>query len=81
MVESAKADAIIVMGGDNGFNHIFVQPEIKSLADMRGKTVAVDAPNTAFALLLYKALKDRGPQQGRLFQSIRSAVPRNASMR
>src|SRR5262249_40151184 len=60
MVELAKADAIIVAGGDNGFNHIFVQPEINAYADLRGKTVVVDAPNTAFALLLYKVLKDNG---------------------
>src|SRR3954469_4983896 len=52
MVELAKSDAVIVTGGDHGFNHIFVQPEINSLADLRGTTVVVDAPNTAFALLL-----------------------------
>src|SRR5262245_43372703 len=57
MVELAKADAIIVAGGDN---HIFVQPEINAYTDLRGKTVVVDAPNTAFALLLYKVLKDNG---------------------
>jgi ABC-type nitrate/sulfonate/bicarbonate transport system substrate-binding protein len=60
MVELAKADIAIVTGGDNGFNRIFVQPEINSYADLRGKTVVVDAPNTAFALLLYKVLKDNG---------------------
>src|SRR5216117_3383054 len=64
MVELAKADAIIVAGGDNGFNHIFVQPDITSYADLRGKTVVVDAPNTAFALLLYKVLKDNGLNKG-----------------
>ncbi len=64
MVELAKADAVIVTGGDNGYNHIFVQPEINSLADLRGKAVVVDAPNTAFALLLYKALKDNGLNKG-----------------
>jgi ABC-type nitrate/sulfonate/bicarbonate transport system substrate-binding protein len=64
MVELAKSDAVIVTGGDNGFNHIIVQPEIKSLADLRGKTVVVDAPNTAFALLLYKALKSAGLNKG-----------------
>jgi ABC-type nitrate/sulfonate/bicarbonate transport system substrate-binding protein len=64
MVELAKADAVIVTGGDNGFNRIMAQPEIKSLADLRGKTVVVDAPNTAYALLLYKALKDAGLNKG-----------------
>jgi ABC-type nitrate/sulfonate/bicarbonate transport system substrate-binding protein len=60
MVELAKDDVVIVVGGDNGFNRIFAQPDIASLGDLRGKTLVVDAPNTAFALLLYKALKDAG---------------------
>lgn len=65
MVELAKSDAVIVMGGDHGFNDVIVQPEIKSLSDVRGqKTVGVDAPNTAFALLLYKALKNAGLNKG-----------------
>jgi ABC-type nitrate/sulfonate/bicarbonate transport system substrate-binding protein len=64
MIELAKADAIIVTGGDNGFNRIIVQPEINSLSDLRGKTVVVDAPNTAYALLLYKALRDVGLNKG-----------------
>src|SRR6266540_4342137 len=48
MVELAKADVVIVTGGDNGFNRIFVQPEINGYADLRGKAVVVDAPNTAY---------------------------------
>jgi ABC-type nitrate/sulfonate/bicarbonate transport system substrate-binding protein len=64
MVELDKANALIVAGGDNGFNHIIVQPEINQLSDLRSKTVVVDAPNTAFALLLYKALKDSGLNKG-----------------
>jgi ABC-type nitrate/sulfonate/bicarbonate transport system substrate-binding protein len=64
MFENAKANIAIVTGGDNGFNRIFVQPEIGSYAELRGKTVVVDAPNTAFALLLYKVLKDAGLNKG-----------------
>src|SRR5688572_15958648 len=41
MVEVAKNDVVIAMGGDNGFNRLIVQPEIKSYADLRGKTVIV----------------------------------------
>jgi ABC-type nitrate/sulfonate/bicarbonate transport system substrate-binding protein len=52
------------MGGDNGLNRVMVQPEINSYADLRGKTVVVDAPNTAFALLLYKVLKNAGLNKG-----------------
>jgi ABC-type nitrate/sulfonate/bicarbonate transport system substrate-binding protein len=64
MVEVAKVDAVIVTGGDDGFNRIFAQPQIKSLSDLRGKTVVVDAPDTAFALLLYKALQEAGLNKG-----------------
>jgi ABC-type nitrate/sulfonate/bicarbonate transport system substrate-binding protein len=64
MAEIAKLDAILVSGDDSGYNHVFVQPEIGSYADLRGTTVAVDAPNTAFALLLYKTLKNAGLNKG-----------------
>lgn len=64
MVELAHQNAVIVTGGDNGFNRIMAQPEINSLAALRGKTVVVDAPNTAYALLLYKALKNAGLNKG-----------------
>lgn len=60
MVELAKADVAVVMGGDNGFNGLYVQPDIKSVADLRGQTVLVDAPNTAFALVLYRILAQHG---------------------
>ncbi len=58
--ETAKVDLFIFMGGNRGLNSLFVQPEINSFDDLRGKTVAVDSPNTAFALLLYKMLDVKG---------------------
>jgi ABC-type nitrate/sulfonate/bicarbonate transport system substrate-binding protein len=64
MAEVAKVDVAVVLGGDNGFNHLFVQPEIRSYQDLRGKTMVVDAPDTAFALQLYKMLKLNGLQKG-----------------
>jgi ABC-type nitrate/sulfonate/bicarbonate transport system substrate-binding protein len=60
MVEAAKVDAAIVIGGDNGFQQLFVSPEIGSYADIRGKTVLVDATNTAYAFFLYAMLKQNG---------------------
>ena len=33
MAEVAKADIAVVIGGDNGWNQLIVQPEIRSLAD------------------------------------------------
>jgi ABC-type nitrate/sulfonate/bicarbonate transport system substrate-binding protein len=65
MVELAKKDAVVVMGGDDSMQEIFVQPGIASLAGLRGRTVIVDAPNTAYALIVKKALLDAGLTAGR----------------
>jgi ABC-type nitrate/sulfonate/bicarbonate transport system substrate-binding protein len=64
MADIAKVDVAIVMGGDNGFNRLIVQPDIKSYADLRGKTVIVDAPDTAFAFLMYEMLRKNGLNKG-----------------
>jgi ABC-type nitrate/sulfonate/bicarbonate transport system substrate-binding protein len=64
MVEVAKVAAAIVIGGDNGMNSLIGQPDIASVADLRGKTVAVDAPNTAFAFQLYEMLRKNGLGKG-----------------
>jgi ABC-type nitrate/sulfonate/bicarbonate transport system substrate-binding protein len=64
LVEAAGVDSAIVMGGDTGFNSLIVQPDIRSYEDIRGKTVAVDATNTAFAFLLYEMLKQKGLNKG-----------------
>jgi len=60
MVEMAKVDAAIVIGGDSGFQRLFVGPDIASYDDIRGKTVLVDATNTAYAFFLYAMLKQNG---------------------
>lgn len=64
MAEVAKADIAIVSGGDNGWNQLIVQPGIGTIADLRGKTVIVDAPNTAYALQLYDMLAQNGLKKG-----------------
>lgn len=63
-VETAKVDLFVFMGGNNGNNSLYVRSEIKSYDDLRGKTLAVDAPNTAFALLAYKMLQEKGLKKG-----------------
>ena len=65
MVEVASHDVIIVMGGDSGMNEFMVRPEIASFADLRGKLLAVDAPDTAYALVAKKILKNKGLIEGR----------------
>ena len=64
MAEVAKVDIAVVIGGDDGWNQLYVQPEIKSYEDLRGKTVIVDAPNTAYALQLYAMLAHNGLKKG-----------------
>ena len=64
MIEVAKEDVVIVTGGDSGMNEFFVQPEVKSFADLRGRTLVVDAPDTAYALLAKKILLQHGLKEG-----------------
>jgi ABC-type nitrate/sulfonate/bicarbonate transport system substrate-binding protein len=64
MVELAGADVVIMMGGESSVNELFAQPEIKSIKDLRGRKILVDAPNTAYALQLKKVLQTNGLQPG-----------------
>jgi ABC-type nitrate/sulfonate/bicarbonate transport system substrate-binding protein len=65
MVEGSGADVAIVMGGDGATNELIVQPDVKSVADLRGRILLVDAVNTAYALQLKKILMLSGLQAGR----------------
>src|SRR5580700_7576569 len=64
MIEVAKRDVVIVSGGDSGMNEFFVQPGIASFADLKGKTIVVDAPDTAYALQAKKLLLQHGLKEG-----------------
>ena len=64
MIEVAKHDVVIATGGDSGMNEFFVQGEIKSFADLRGRTLVVDAPDTAYALQAKKILGLHGLKDG-----------------
>jgi ABC-type nitrate/sulfonate/bicarbonate transport system substrate-binding protein len=68
MVEVAHQDVIIVMGGEGSQNELIAQPEIKSIQDLRGKTLIVDAPNTAYALQMKKILQLSGMEAGRDYE-------------
>jgi ABC-type nitrate/sulfonate/bicarbonate transport system substrate-binding protein len=60
MIEVAKADAVIVAGGDGGMNDLLVRQEINKVSDLRGRTYVVDSPNTAYALIGRKILRSAG---------------------
>ena len=53
-------DVIIAMGGECGMNDFIVQADVASFADLRGRALVVDAPNTAYALLARKLLSGVG---------------------
>jgi ABC-type nitrate/sulfonate/bicarbonate transport system substrate-binding protein len=68
MAENAGVDIVIVLGGEGTQNELVAQPEITSIADLKGRTVLVDAPNTAFALQLKKMLLVNGLAAGRDYE-------------
>jgi ABC-type nitrate/sulfonate/bicarbonate transport system substrate-binding protein len=68
MVELAHQDVVIVMGGEGSQNELIAQPEIKSIAELRGKTLIVDAPNTAYALQMKKILSLNGMSPGKDYE-------------
>lgn len=82
MIETAKQDAVIVMGGDGGLNELLVRGEINSFADIRGKVLAVDAPNTAYALVAKKILKNNGLLENRDYtvREVGGTAQRSAAM-
>jgi ABC-type nitrate/sulfonate/bicarbonate transport system substrate-binding protein len=49
-----------ILGVHSGLNSVVARPEIKSYADLRGKTVAVDAVSSGYATVLYEILKRKG---------------------
>jgi len=53
-------DLIAVMGADQGFLKLVAVPEVKSIAELRGKTVSVDARTTGYAFVLFELLARGG---------------------
>jgi ABC-type nitrate/sulfonate/bicarbonate transport system substrate-binding protein len=60
MIDVAKAPVVIVSGGDSGTNEFYVQGDVHDFADIRGRAIAVDASNTAYALQAKKILLEHG---------------------
>lgn len=81
MIESGK-DAVIACGGDAGMNDFMVRSEINAISDLKGKLLAVDAPNTAYALAAKKILKLNGLLENRDYgvKLAGGTGPRSAAM-
>jgi len=52
-------DLIAVMGADRGFLKLVSVPDVRTIGELRGKTVSVDARTTGYAFVLFELL-DRG---------------------
>lgn len=63
-MREAGHDVLILCGGDNSMNELFVQPGITGVEQLRGRTLIVDAPDTAYALQARKILKNHGLHAG-----------------
>jgi ABC-type nitrate/sulfonate/bicarbonate transport system substrate-binding protein len=53
-------DFFAFMGGQGGAVRLVVQPDVKSIADLKGKSLAVDAATTGYAFVLKKILQQGG---------------------
>jgi len=59
-----QPDFVAVMGSDSSFLSLVAAPDIKTYADLRGKTLSVDARTTGYAFVLYDMLARNGLQPG-----------------
>jgi ABC-type nitrate/sulfonate/bicarbonate transport system substrate-binding protein len=64
--EITGVPTVIVLGGEtSSANELIAQPHIKTTEELRGATILVDSPDTAFALQLRKILRLKGLEAGR----------------
>jgi len=54
------ADLVAVVGGLTGGVRLMVKPEIRSIADLKGQSLGVDAPSTGYSLVMRKFLEEGG---------------------
>jgi len=59
-VKIENPDMVAVMGSDNGFLSLVTVAEIKTFADVKGKTLSVDALTTGYAFVLRELLARNG---------------------
>lgn len=52
------------LGSDNGFLNLVVSPDIRTFADLKGKSLSVDARTTGYAFVLLEMLRRNGLSEG-----------------
>jgi ABC-type nitrate/sulfonate/bicarbonate transport system substrate-binding protein len=63
-------DLFAFMGADNGFLRLVTVPEVRTVDDLRGKTLSVDALTTGYAFVLLEILERRGLVHGRDYRTV-----------
>jgi ABC-type nitrate/sulfonate/bicarbonate transport system substrate-binding protein len=53
-------DLVVFMGADNGLLSLVTVPEAKTIADLKGRTLSVDAVTTGYAFVLFDLLQRGG---------------------
>lgn len=56
----SEPDIIAFMGSDNGFLRLVAVPEVKTIADLKGRQVGVDALTTGYAFVLREMIQRGG---------------------
>ena len=56
----AQPEFFAFMGSDSGFLSLVVAPDVKRFADLKGKTLSVDARTTGYAFVLFDVLRRNG---------------------
>ena len=51
-----QPDFVAILGSDNSFLSLVCTPDIKTFADLKGKTLSVDARTTGYAFVLFDIL-------------------------
>lgn len=59
-VFNPPSDFFAFMGSDDGFLSLVSAPEVKSFAELRGKTISVDSMNNGFSFVLREMLAQNG---------------------
>lgn len=81
LIASGGADIVIVASSSTADQELIAQPDIKSISDLRGKTLIVDAPDTQNAVMMKKILLTGGLRPGIDYKMLSVSTQRLPEMR
>jgi hypothetical protein len=55
---------VVIVGGEGSTNELIAQPELKGIKQLKGKTLIVEAPATAYAIQLKAMRLSNGLHEG-----------------